>query len=311
VFKNSGVKKVFVIAIAANVQENYENLRALWASLGLGELNRHFTIACDLKVANLLLGLMPHSSRHPCCWCTADKHSLHAVGRPRTLKLLQESLSDFQTIGGSRRSLARNFDNVVQPCLLRGPPTVDIVQLLPPPALHLLTGTVGTIFNGLQATWPDCQHWLSDCHVTQDPQHGGSFTGNASRILLRNTDRLAAMCPLSALPFVEAFRAFDRVVGSCFGNELAPRWKQNLAGFSDRFADLSISVTPKVHAVFHHVSEFCEHTGTGLGLWSEHTVESLHHDFQKLWCNYKVGSTNSQYPARLLSAVRAYNSRHL
>ena len=65
--KNSGVKKVFIIGIAPGIPENYINVRTLWRSIGLHQLSYNFTIATDLKLCNILLGLMTHSSMHPCC----------------------------------------------------------------------------------------------------------------------------------------------------------------------------------------------------------------------------------------------------
>ena len=42
--------------------------------------------------------------------------------------------------------------------------------------------------------------------------------------------------------------------------------------FKLKYKQLKISVTPKVHAVLHHVSEFCKVTGKGLSPWSEQTA---------------------------------------
>ena len=68
-FKDSGVKKVIIIGITPNVPENYVNVKKVWLSIGLQSMQKSFTIATDLKLCNILLGLMSHSSMHPCCWC--------------------------------------------------------------------------------------------------------------------------------------------------------------------------------------------------------------------------------------------------
>ena len=57
-FKDSGVKKLMVIAIVPDVQENYVNVKRLWMESGIDRLDRKFTIATDLKLCNVLLGLM-------------------------------------------------------------------------------------------------------------------------------------------------------------------------------------------------------------------------------------------------------------
>ena len=75
-FKDSGVKKVMIIAIVPDIQENYVNVKRLWLEYGIDKLKRNFTIATDLKLCNILLGLMSHTSTHPCCWCNIIKGNL-------------------------------------------------------------------------------------------------------------------------------------------------------------------------------------------------------------------------------------------
>ena len=83
-FKNSGVKEVFIFGIAPKTPENYYNLKELWLSIGLNSLEYPYTIATDLKLCNILLALMFHSSIHPCCWCNMDKYHLNKKGTERT-----------------------------------------------------------------------------------------------------------------------------------------------------------------------------------------------------------------------------------
>ena len=78
--RDSGVKKVLIIALVPNTSENYFNMKCLWLNLNLHLFNRPYTIATDLKLCNVLLGLQSHSSMHPCCWCDADKYNLHEKG---------------------------------------------------------------------------------------------------------------------------------------------------------------------------------------------------------------------------------------
>ena len=51
---------------------------------------------------------------------------------------------------------------------------------------------------------------------------------------------------ISGLPFVQAFRAFSRVVDSCFGIELKEGFEQHIEEFKRIYLGLGISVTPKV-----------------------------------------------------------------
>jgi hypothetical protein len=79
-FKDSGVKKCLILAIVPGIQESYSNVKRLWISL---MTTRQFTIATDLKLCNILLGLMSHSCMHPCCWCDIDRHHLQNPGKTR------------------------------------------------------------------------------------------------------------------------------------------------------------------------------------------------------------------------------------
>lgn len=311
-WKDSGVKRLIVIGIAPSVQENHENLVQLWRAIGLDRFAEKFTIAGDLKIANLLCGLMAHSSAHPCCWCDASKNSLHTQGHVRTLAGLH---ADFEAFGRSHgRSIdARNCNNVVrQPIELCRDLSTPILQVLPPPELHLLTGPVNTLFNALQNEWPDCMEWAAACHVMREALHGGCFTGNSSRTLLKRVVLLAAMAPPHCWPFIEAFKCFGDVVAACYGDSLQPNFEETIGRFQRAYLQLNISVTPKVHAVFFHVAEFCSSTQCGLGPWSEQAVEAAHSDFNGVWRNFEVKDLHHpEYGTRLLRAVRVYNSRHV
>ena len=87
-FKNSGVKKVLILAIVPDIPENYWNLKKLWIESGIHRIERRFVIATDLKLCNILLGLMSHSSLHPCCWCDADKYHLKECGEKRYIHIM-------------------------------------------------------------------------------------------------------------------------------------------------------------------------------------------------------------------------------
>ena len=103
--------------------------------------------------------------------------------------------------------------------------------------------------------------------------------------------------------------AFNEDVVACYGTNLKSDYKEKINAFSHCYHELKISVTPKVHAVFHHVSEFCEIVQMGLGPWSEQTNESLHSDFNTKWRDYKVKETeHDDYGERLKGAVIAYNN---
>ena len=51
------------------------------------------------------------------------------------------------------------------------------------------------------------------------------------------------------LPFIKAFKEFDKVVSSCFGLTLDPSFETHLQEFKESYTELDISVTIKVKMV--------------------------------------------------------------
>lgn len=84
--KDKGVKKIMILAIVEDVQENYENILKIWLLFGLKDSAMKFKISCDLKLANIILGLMSHSSNHPCTWCDSKRDNLYEKGELRNLQ---------------------------------------------------------------------------------------------------------------------------------------------------------------------------------------------------------------------------------
>lgn len=311
--KDSGVKKCFLIGIVPCVPENYVNVKRLWLNIAIDGFQREFTIAADLKLCNILLGLMAHGSLHPCCWCNIHRKNLASRGELRTLSTLRELFWTYFDSGASKCN-AKQYGNVIHPPIVHSADEYSpVLDLIPPPELHLLSGPVNTLFNGMKELFPnESNEWLAACHVQQDPLHGGSFTGNASRTLLRNVDKLREISPAECASFVDTFQEFNSVVQGCYGHELADDYKDRIKKFRDCYMKTKMSVTPKVHAVFHHITDFCSFKRRGLGAWSEQTVEATHHEFEMTWKHYKMNDiSNPNYGKQLLAAVCMFNSKHM
>ena len=76
--------------------------------------------------------------------------------------------------------------------------------------------------------------------------------------------------------FIKAFETFNEVVSGCFGDELAKDIAQNIQAFREAYLSTDPTVTPKVHAVFHHVLEFIELKGCGLGVYNQQRLYTPH-----------------------------------
>ena len=147
--------------------------------------------------------------------------------------------------------------------------------------------------------------------MERDAQYGGSFDGNACKKLLCHIDLLDSLVPLHCKAFVTAFKCLNDTISACFSTDLKYNFNEEIDKFRISFLDLGISVTPKIHAIFYHVSEFCSSACTGLGKFSEQASEAVHHKFSVEWERFKVLDIHPDFPGRLLRAVNVFNTNNL
>lgn len=310
--RDTGVKRQLIVAIAENVSETYENVKLMMNIIQLNDVS--FCISCDLKMANIICGIQSHSSKHPCCWCNIDSDNLSECGTSRSFGSIKERFEAYVAAGSDTKS-AKDFDNVIHPPLIKMDDSTLILDVIPPMELHLLLGIVNHLFKNLSELWPGAKEWPTLLHIQLQPYHGGHFAGNECHKLLQNLDILQRMaekaCAYQAFGFIETLRHFKEVVTSCFGTTLQENYKETIQKFKTSFLFLPISVTPKVHAVFYHVSEFVEKHQTSLGIFSEQATEAMHSRFKVHWERYKRIPTHPEYGKQLFNCVVDYNSKHL
>lgn len=319
-FKDTGVKKLFIIALAPKIEENYTNVELIYSKLNLNDCFNNFssTLTTDLKLTNVITGLTSSSSCCPCPYCEASKDNLHSCGVLRTLENCLFNYNDWKSNGCVKKNI-KNFKNCQHPPLLQVENDNELIlYLMPPPELHLLLGCVNKLYSSMQILYSDiAEKWRKDCNVVKSYTNGGkfSFAGNACSSLLDNVDNLRRICEHGGLSrcmeFVDTFYKFKIVVDDCFSLKLRPDFEQHISEFKKSYELLNISITPKVHIIMHHVGPFCEKHQMGLGFFAEQATESSHHDFNENWKHFKVGEENDKYWDKLLRAVLKYNTTHL
>ena len=65
-YLDSGVKQLFILALAPDTKESYVNLKLILDTLKVFESNDDFSIPSDKKLYSILLGIQSHSSTYPC-----------------------------------------------------------------------------------------------------------------------------------------------------------------------------------------------------------------------------------------------------
>lgn len=206
-FKDSGVKKLFILSIAPNSQENYENVDQLWSELRLNSFEG--TIATDLKIANILAGIMSHSSTYPCTWYHAKKGELHKCS---TLRSPQNTLENYEKWRGSGaiKDKAKNFFNCVNPPLFMSEKDKVYLDIIPPPELHLMLGVVNTLFSHMLKDYEtESLAWAKACYAEREITYGApAFKGNSCKKLLNNVDILRSMKNIGVIKYVTVFNDF-------------------------------------------------------------------------------------------------------
>lgn len=103
----------------------------------------------DLKLANILVGLMSHSSVHPCTWCDTTKTQPHQVEKNQNIEQYNQKILElFQWRSKLQKKTCETFwqrhklaNNFSKWCGQKNN------WYYPPPKLNLLLGTVNTIPN--------------------------------------------------------------------------------------------------------------------------------------------------------------------
>ncbi|PAA58256.1 hypothetical protein BOX15_Mlig012838g9 [Macrostomum lignano] len=308
-FNDAGVKKIIVLAIVNDISETYKNVKTLLQAVSVVELSA--VTVTDMKLANILCGLQPHSCAHPCPYCESTA-PLTTSGRPRTLGRIRQKVQEFNS-AGRVWSRAKQFMNCVNLPLLAGDDDEEVLMLLPPPELHLLLGISNKLLDSLNEAWGEDRGfaWLQSHGIVRAGYRGGTMEGNACRKLLLMAEVLLEDVPHELQPFAQCLICFNSVVNGAFGQELVPDFGERIENFGAAYLALGLTVTPKVHVLLCHVSDFCHRTGRALGTCSEQAVESAHSDFQRTWQRYRLPADHPQFGNRLLQATVAYNSWHI
>ncbi|KAJ6637216.1 Protein doublesex [Pseudolycoriella hygida] len=201
-FLDSGVKKLLIIGASPSTQENYSNVQQLWTITDINTALNKFngTIATDLKLANILSGIMAHSSKYPCTYCVEVKDNLVERSELRTIGNVKENYFDWIKAGGKLKS-AKFFKSCVREPIFSANPDKPIIDIIPPPELHLMLGVVNTIFDRIAYEFnAEALAWAKTCNVERDIRNGNAgFNGNSCKKLLQKVDVLRAVCPIGCL----------------------------------------------------------------------------------------------------------------
>ena len=156
---DTSVKKVFVLAIAPEVPERYENLKTVLGKIGMESMNKDEVALMDLKASLPALGISPsHRAIHCCILCEWDRRKPFTPARLRTFGSLKEHYkviirmdhlnSEIFHYGllqrfcedGKPIKRAQEYMNVINPSLINGADEDLVMDIVNCPELHIMEG---------------------------------------------------------------------------------------------------------------------------------------------------------------------------
>ena len=236
--KLSSVKKVLMLALVPDCQENYHNVKALLQKLDFTGLDVSFSV--DLKLALYLVGKQSGGCKHNCIYCT----------------------------GTDPWSSEADFNNCVHENLLQ-PPFSDstlILDCLNIPELHIHLGVTTKLLTYIVKCFGSTEddkakgrqfydQFLKSISVTT--KQYGRLEGNQCKKVLENTEKLLRMAKnlpsevaVKVMEVVPVLQAFSDVEKACFGERLCGDYGEAIDKFSRLYRALpGITIPPKVHCL--------------------------------------------------------------
>ena len=120
----------------------------------------------DLKIHNKTLGLQEHSAAHPCEYCDAEKKNLRCDSYTlRAFGMIRANNREWIESKSKKADLSRFQNCIEQPIFEDVDDAARIMELYPPPELHLMTGVFNYLVKLLEKTEPDAANaWLRNNH---------------------------------------------------------------------------------------------------------------------------------------------------
>ncbi len=126
---------------------------------------------------------------------------------------------------------AQKFKNCISFPLLCGDDDAKVLDVVPPPELHLLLGITNKIFDELNSAWgkDKAYKWAYNQCIVRVEYRGGSMEGNQCQMVLKKAATLCQELPEHLKKFGLALDQFSQVVEGCFGQVLCRHCKENIS----------------------------------------------------------------------------------
>ena len=317
--KSSGTTHTLLVAVSEKVPESNFNIKKVLTITKAHKVKMLF--ANDLKADAEIVGIQNAASTHPCIYCNTN--DLSKCGDLRTIGSVCDKHQAFIDSGLNRTHL-KKYENCANFPLLTDDYEADrdkeILDLCPPPGLHIMLGVVNQQVKALEGVIPNLvEEWVAYSQAKRVAYHGGIFEGNACKALVDNVDFLEMLVindptehTALAMSIITALRSFGKMRHSCYSKTLQPNFESDIDNYATAIenvvADHDVSLILKNHIAKFHVKTWCQRNGIGLGSRSEQTAEASHKRFKKIWQRFKT--TGLPFGKQLLKALCVHNAEN-
>ena len=102
------------------------------------------------QLVNVICGISGHGGKYACAYCEGESNL--TCGKMRTIGSLKYRYKEFVDRGCDKKKMM-DVKNVINPPLLEGSESDQILEKLPPPELHLMMGAANKIWDLLSSLW--------------------------------------------------------------------------------------------------------------------------------------------------------------
>ena len=327
--KDTSTKRAMILAYVDNIPETHFNLSKILNSLKVHMMKYHHTIVGDLKLYNIILGLMECGSRHGCYVCKGKKgpDGIWIAEEYRSIENILNDHTIWQLESGLKKDLKDYFNTIREPIvkasnakLLENDHSETKTLLLTPiPPLHVIRlGPVNKIWKGLseKTSMDDFEALLG--LVRKDKQKK-EFQGPQCVKILNNLDLLRIYLPDDLHCYVDALESIKNIYQIATAKEVDPDHRVIIENFNEQWKVLmneyGETMPLKAHIIVDHLSDYFDEAGKTLRTTNDQFIEAAHHKvkhFIDSHPNYNhVDKSTDEYGEAALAGVTHFNSNNL
>lgn len=251
-------KPTVTIFIGKEVPEKYETIKAALDLLKYADYG--WKVQVDLKIVNIISGLMTPACRQPCFLCCWN----------RTAKINHFEVAAWEPWSDEERRPG-NANFVELPLVLS--------EKLVVPELHIKMGIFQQFIKRLLKLHKDQPsdaylHYLAKFNFTPKKKHAGALIGTDIRKLVDDS-QFADLLEKDGLYVADAWLSFVQVDKFFFGKDKRPENYQELVrDMVANFGRMECNMSLKLHLLAAHLDKFPENLST----WSEQHGERAHQE---------------------------------